>query len=74
MCQSKFVEESASWEENTTSGFIGFSGLAGNSLGHVPQVKNEENELDGDLRMLMRKMTKKDTVTKLKVCSSDWMF
>ncbi|XP_066914759.1 E3 ubiquitin-protein ligase listerin-like [Clytia hemisphaerica] len=48
------------------AGFIGFSGLQGNNLGYVPQVKGDEEEISGDLQMLMRKMTKKDTVTKLK--------
>ncbi|XP_057307534.1 E3 ubiquitin-protein ligase listerin-like [Hydractinia symbiolongicarpus] len=47
-------------------GFIGFSNLAGNTYGYVPQSKPDDNELDGDLRMLLRKMTKKDSVTRLK--------
>jgi len=49
------------------TGFIGFSNLQGNTLGYVPQVQGDENELSGDLQMFLRKMTKKDTVTKLKV-------
>ena len=56
------------------TGFIGFGTLpetAGNSFGYVPKsiIGNEEDEhdIDPELRMLMRKMSKKDTITRLKV-------
>ena len=56
------------------TGFLGFGGLSeamGNAFGYVPKSGggDEEDELkiDSDLRMLMRKMGKKDTTTKLKV-------
>ena len=57
-----------------STGFVGFGGLVGatgNSLGYVPKSvgtgDDAEYDMDADLRMLMRKMTKKDTVTRLKV-------
>ncbi len=57
------------------TGFIGFGGLSeatGNVYGYVPQAVGNENEadqdIDSDMRMTMRKMTKKDTTTRLKVC------
>ena len=55
------------------TGFIGFGGLSeavGNAFGYVPKsIGDEEDELsiDSELRMLMRKMGKKDTITRLKV-------
>ena len=54
-------------QQEGQTGFIGFSNLSGNSLGYVPQPKSDESELDADLRLLLRKMTKKDTITRLKV-------
>eukprot|EP00794_Sanderia_malayensis_P000162 gene162-774_t len=55
------------------TGFIGFGGLSeatGNAFGYVPKAigteTESEHEIDSDLRMLMRKMTKKDTTTRLK--------
>ena len=56
------------------TGFIGFGGLSeatGNSFGYVPKLSGTtdeaDHEIDPELRMLLRKMTKKDTTTKLKV-------
>ena len=59
--------------EDGKTGFIGFGGLSesmGNAFGYVPKsVGNEGDDLniDSELRMLMRKMGKKDTITRLKV-------
>lgn len=58
--------------EDGKTGFIGFGGLSesmGNAFGYVPKsVGNEGDDLniDSELRMLMRKMGKKDTITRLK--------
>ena len=48
-------------------GFIGFGSMSGD-LGYVPQTADEiDSKLDADFRMVLRKLTKKDVVTKLKV-------
>ena len=57
------------------TGFIGFGGLSetmGNAFGYVPKIagaedEGEQHDIDSELRMLMRKMGKKDTTTRLKV-------
>lgn len=56
------------------TGFVGFGGLSesmGNAFGYVPKSVggggDDELNMDSELRMLMRKMGKKDTITKLKV-------
>ncbi|XP_067118343.1 E3 ubiquitin-protein ligase listerin [Centruroides vittatus] len=54
-----------------TTGFIGFSSLTSDILNYVPatsQVCEDDisSAVDGDFRMVMRKMTKRDSVTKLK--------
>ena len=57
------------------TGFIGFGGLSetmGNAFGYVPKIAGAEDEgdqhdIDSELRMLMRKMGKKDKTTRLKV-------
>ena len=54
-------------------GFIGFGGLSetmGNAFGYVPKIagaedEGEQHDIDSELRMLMRKMGKKDTTTRL---------
>ena len=52
------------------TGFVGFDSLSGD-LGYVPassQASGEAAECgDGELRMVMKRLTKKDAVTKLKV-------
>ena len=55
------------------TGFMGFGGLSesmGNAFGYVPKSigdEGDEHSIDSELRMLMRKMGKKDTITRLKV-------
>ena len=46
--------------------FIGFTGIGGNVLSQI----TDDSMLDGELKMLARKMSKRDTVTKIKVCNS----
>lgn len=56
-------------------GFIGFSALSG-EVGYVPAAAQPSSSsgapvmdcMDGELRMIMKRMTKKDSITKLKVC------
>ena len=55
-------------------GFVGFGGLSspgGASLGYVPMATSSgddvDNTVDGDFRMTMRKLMKRDGVTKIKV-------
>ena len=48
-------------------GFVGFGTMSGD-LGYVPHTHDDsDSQLDGDFRMVLRKLTKKDVVTKLKV-------
>lgn len=50
-------------------GFIGF-GTFQSDLGYVPAVQGAEeidNLVDSDFRMVLRKLSKKDVTTKLKV-------
>lgn len=47
------------------TGLITFSSLTGN-LGGVAPLDGGESSLDGEIRLLFRKMAKKDTTTKLK--------
>ena len=50
-------------------GFIGFGGVSGN-LGYVPAsvTGDDENASDADFHLVLRKLTKRDATTKLKVC------
>ncbi|XP_072018345.1 LOW QUALITY PROTEIN: E3 ubiquitin-protein ligase listerin-like [Amphiura filiformis] len=52
-------------ESGGAMGFIGFGTMSGD-LGYVPQTQDDDSQLDGDFRMVLRKLTKKDVVTKLK--------
>ena len=48
-------------------GFVGFGALSGD-LGYVPATDTEaDSSVDPDFRMLMRKLSKRDATTKLKV-------
>lgn len=52
------------------TGFIGFGGFTG-SPGYVPASQafdDVDSSLDSDFRMVLRKLTKKDSTTKIKVC------
>ena len=57
-------------ESGGAAGFIGFGALSGD-LGYVPQQDDLGTSLDGDFRMVLRKISKKDVVTKLKVGTGD---
>ena len=55
-------------------GFVGFGGLGSQgeaSLGYVPMAtgsgEDVDSTVDGDFRMTMRKLMKRDGITKLKV-------
>jgi len=58
-----------------TVGFVGFGGLQGSpgasNLGYVPMAAGVSEDVDAcvdaEFRMVMRKLTKRDSVTKLKV-------
>ena len=58
-----------------TVGFVGFGGLQGSpgasNLGYVPMStgvsEDVDASVDGEFRMVMRKLMKRDSVTKLKV-------
>ncbi|KAG8590867.1 hypothetical protein GDO81_006944 [Engystomops pustulosus] len=55
-------------ESGTVPGFIGF-GTAPSDLGYVPAVQGAEevdNLVDADFRMVLRKLSKRDVITKLK--------
>ena len=58
-----------------TSGFIGFGTMSGD-LGYVPaaqslsQESDQDSALEADFRMALRKLTKRDVITKLKVHNS----
>ena len=64
-----------------TVGFVGFGGLPGSgtsSLGYVPMAASvaddADSSVDAEFRMVMRKLMKRDAVTKLKVrISEDWL-
>lgn len=52
---------------------MGFGALSGD-LGYIPSMRAGEDfdrDLDDDFRITMRKMTKKDSVTKMKVNIND---
>ncbi|KAG5844610.1 hypothetical protein ANANG_G00164320 [Anguilla anguilla] len=56
-------------ERGAVPGFVGFGTTASNDLGYVPAVFGAEeidNLVDADFRMVLRKLSKRDTVTKLK--------
>ncbi|KAJ8342541.1 hypothetical protein SKAU_G00324690 [Synaphobranchus kaupii] len=56
-------------ERGAVPGFVGFGTSASNDLGYVPAVYGAEeidNLVDADFRMVLRKLSKRDTVTKLK--------
>ena len=56
-------------------GFVGFGGLLGSpgasNLGYVPMAAGNSEDVDvcvdAEFRMVMRKLMKRDSVTKLKV-------
>lgn len=52
-------------------GFVGFDGQGSANLGYVPMTTSPGDEVDssvdGDFRMVMRKLTKRDSLTKYKV-------
>ncbi len=53
---------------STTGGFLGFGALA--DLGYVPMTQgNEEADatVDSEFRMVLRKLSKRDSTTKMKV-------
>ncbi|RXM96075.1 E3 ubiquitin-protein ligase listerin, partial [Acipenser ruthenus] len=55
-------------ERGAVPGFVGF-GSSSNDLGYVPAVYGAEeidNLVDADFRMVLRKLSKRDTITKLK--------
>ncbi|TSK16143.1 E3 ubiquitin-protein ligase listerin [Bagarius yarrelli] len=56
-------------ENGVVPGFVGFGISASNELGYVPAVHGAEeidNLVDADFRLVLRKLSKRDTVTKLK--------
>lgn len=56
---------------NGVLGFVGFDGLGSSNLGYVPMTSNHGDEVDssvdGSFRMVLRKLTKRDALTKYKV-------
>ncbi|KAJ6662463.1 hypothetical protein lerEdw1_011876 [Lerista edwardsae] len=55
-------------EQGTVPGFIGF-GTSPNDLGYVPAIQGAEeidHLVDADFRMVLRKLSKRDVITKLK--------
>uniref|UniRef100_A0A673YTB1 E3 ubiquitin-protein ligase listerin n=1 Tax=Salmo trutta TaxID=8032 RepID=A0A673YTB1_SALTR len=56
-------------ESGVVPGFVGFGTTATTELGYVPAVHGAEeidNLVDADFRLVLRKLSKRDTVTKLK--------
>ncbi|CAL8364746.1 unnamed protein product [Lota lota] len=56
-------------ESGVVPGFIGFGSTVTSELGYVPAVHGAEeidSLVDADFRLVLRKMSKRDTVTKLK--------
>ncbi|XP_056322426.1 E3 ubiquitin-protein ligase listerin isoform X1 [Danio aesculapii] len=56
-------------ESGVVPGFVGFGVSTSNDLGYVPAVQGAEeidNLVDADFRMVLRKLSKRDSVTKLK--------
>lgn len=59
-------------ERGTVPGFVGF-GTSQSDLGYVPAVQGAEeidSLVDADFRMVLRKLSKRDITTKLKVSIS----
>ena len=62
-----------------TVGFVGFGGLmgspGGSSLGYIPMAAGTSEDVDAsvdsEFRMVMRKLMKRDAVTKLKVSQAE---
>lgn len=57
-------------ESGVVPGFVGFGVSTSNDPGYVPAVQGVEeidNLVDADFRMVLRKLSKRDAVTKLKV-------
>ena len=56
--------------EGAAGGFVGFGALSGD-LGYVPATQgvgeDADNSVDPDFRMALRKLSKRDATTKLKV-------
>ncbi|KAL0994924.1 hypothetical protein UPYG_G00129370 [Umbra pygmaea] len=56
-------------ESGAVPGFVGFDTTTNTELGYVPAVHGAEeidNLVDADFRLVLRKLSKRDTVTKLK--------
>lgn len=59
-------------ESGVVPGFVGFGTTTTTEPGYVPAVHGAEeidNLVDADFRLVLRKLSKRDTVTKLKVRS-----
>lgn len=59
------------------TGFVGFGISTSNDPGYVPAVYGVEeidNLVDADFRLVLRKLSKRDTVTKLKVNVCHYFF
>lgn len=62
--------EVLSREGGVIPGFVGFGSTATSELSYVPAVHGAEDIdslVDADFRMVLRKLSKKDVVTRLKV-------
>lgn len=58
-------------------GFVGFAISTSNDPGYVPAVHGAEeidNLVDADFRLVLRKLSKRDAVTKLKVNVLNYLF
>lgn len=68
LIQASSSARAAELLESLGGGAQGFMGLGGD-LGYVPVGQSDEadSSVDADFRMLMRKLTKRDTTTKIKV-------
>jgi len=57
-------------QSSSSLGFVGFDSLP-DGLGYVPaaaSIEEFDNSINGDFRIVLRKLSKKDATTKLKVC------
>lgn len=57
-------------ESGVVPGFVGFGVSSSSDPGYVPAVQGAEeidNLVDADFRLVLRKLSKRDAVTKLKV-------
>lgn len=61
-------------EGGVIPGFVGFDTTANSELSYVPAVHGAEeidNLVDADFRLVLRKLSKRDVVTRLKVGQSE---